>query len=83
MRSASYVGAGRVQVGEQLVVAPAAGEVQVAVAFTGLHARVGVVGIDQTIDAEDISRMDSPIAPNWARSRQGRVPAAAIADTSA
>lgn len=36
MRSASYVGAGRVQVGEQPVVAPAAGEVQVAVAFTGL-----------------------------------------------
>ena len=36
MRKTSYIGAGRVEVGQQPVDAPASGEVQIAVAFTGL-----------------------------------------------
>lgn len=36
MRSVSYIGSGRVEVSEQPAAAPAAGEVQLSVAFTGL-----------------------------------------------
>ena len=36
MRSVSYIGSGRVEVAERSTGAPAAGEVQLAVAFTGL-----------------------------------------------
>ena len=36
MRTAAYVGGSRIEVGEQPVIPPATGEVQIAVAFTGL-----------------------------------------------